>query len=207
VFSFPTSLFQHLILYGPRRREVPWRLVVFSLAVTKLRRPAGPLPPLPPLPSRLLRELEGFRIFRSWWSNLLLLGYPHIWWQGNFNLRGEWQWRHWGNGRRGRTKATPRGGAAFWVRVSCWVWSFDLHWLIAWTTRNPCLNGIKTFERRLELYRVRWFPCDCWGPPPLPLYKMPADERSPGRAGMGSMCGQPATVMSLPESIKGLSQK
>ena len=34
------------------RREVPWRLVVFSLAVTKLRRPAGPLPPLPPLPSR-----------------------------------------------------------------------------------------------------------------------------------------------------------
>ena len=62
--------------------------------------------------------------------------------------------------------------------------------MIAWTKRHRCLNGNKTFERRLELYHVRWFPCDCWGPPPLLLYKMPADERNPGRAGMGWMCGQ-----------------
>ena len=44
-------LFIPFLTSPPRPREVPWRLVVFSLAVTKLRRRAEPLPPLPPLPS------------------------------------------------------------------------------------------------------------------------------------------------------------
>ena len=193
MFSFPTSLFQHLILYGPRRREVPWRLVVFQLGCDQAPAPCGAVAALAAVAFEAVAGVGGFQ-------NLPLLMVEPFYYLGTPISDGRETSTYVENGnedieeldaevapKQPREEERPSGYvflAEFEVLIC-----IDMHWLIAWTTRNPCLDCIKTFERQLELYRVKWFPCDCWGPPPLPLYKMPADERSPGRAGMGSMCG------------------